>query len=226
MEESAGEARKGESAAHRALKQLASAWARTHRFDLTATEVRLPRSAYRADVAAATPRQLGSQAVTAVFECKVSRADFLRDAAIEEATRRKVKQLSERLEVLNELIGGHRPDLRRGDTLFPEFECIDLRGSRHATHTALTKSLRAAQAALYEGTKFSRLTRWRAANFLYLVVESSDLASPHEIPSGWGLLVRRGEELQCERPPLRHEVTVDERVALLERIAARARFAL
>ena len=66
----------GEGRAHRELKQLAVAWARANRLTLTGTEVRLPRSAYRADVAAATSRQLGPNAVTAVFECKASRARF------------------------------------------------------------------------------------------------------------------------------------------------------
>ena len=214
---------KGESQAHRELKLLAIAWARAHRLSLTGTEVRLPRSSYRADVAAATPRQLGPQAVTAVFECKASRVDFLRDSAAEAATQEKVRALTDRLDALNRLIGVHRPDLRRGEELFPEFDCIDLRGNRHATHTALTKSLRAAQAALYEGTKFARLARWRAANFLYLVVDSADLARAHEIPAGWGLLIRRDAELHCVRPPLRHEVRVEDRIALLERLAARAR---
>lgn len=213
----------GESQAHRELKELAIAWARANRLSLTGTEVRLPRSSYRADVAAATPRQLGPQAVTAVFECKGSRADFLRDAAMEAATREKVRALAQRLDVLNRLIGVHHPDLRRGEELFPEFDCVDLRGSRHATHTAVTKALRAAQVALYEGTKFAKLARWRAANFLYLVVESADLASAHEIPAGWGLLVRRESALHCLRPPLRHEVRLEDRIALLERLAARAR---
>ena len=213
----------GESAAHRELKQLAVAWARANRLSLTGTEVRLPRSSYRADVAAATPRQLGPTAVTAVFECKASRADFLRDAAPESATRDKILTMTARLEALNQLIGAHRPDLRRGEELFPEFDCIDLRGSRHATHTALRKELHAAQVALYEGTKFAKLARWRAATFLYVVVESADLAAAHEIPAGWGWLVRREDSLHCLRPPVRHEVGVAARVALLERLAARAR---
>jgi len=216
----------GETVAHRDLKRMAAEWARANRLSLTATEVRLPRSSYRADVAAATPRQLGDRAVTAVFECKVSRADFLRDAAAEAATERKVKDLTARLESLNQLIGQHRPDLRRGDELFPEFECIDLRGSRHASHTAVTRSLRAAQAALYEGTKFAKLARWRSANFLYLVVDTVELAHPHEVPAGWGLLVRKLDVLECVRAPLRHEVPLAHRIALLEQLAARARFAL
>ena len=214
---------RGESQSHRELKLLTIAWARANRLSLTGTEVRLPRSAYRADVAAATPRQLGPQAVTAVFECKASRLDFLRDAAAEKATEEKVRALTERLDALNRLIGGHRPDLRRGEELFAEFDCIDLRGSRHATHTTVSRALRAAQTALYAGTKFAKLARWRSANFLYLVVASADLAHAHEIPAGWGLLVRRGEALDCVRPPLRHEVRVEDRIALLERLAARAR---
>ena len=212
-----------EGAAHRELKLLTVAWARANRLALTGTEIRLPRSSYRADVAAATPRQLGAQAVTAVFECKTSRADFLRDAAGEDATRKKVEALTARLDALNRLIGEHRPDLRRGEELFPEFDCIDLRGNRHATHAVLTKTLRAAQVALYEGTKFAKLARWRAANFLYLVVETTDLASDHEIPAGWGLLVREGGELRCRRSPVRHEIRLEDRIALLERLAARAR---
>ena len=213
----------GESRTHRELKQLAVAWARANRLSLAGTEVRLPRSSYRADVAAATPRQLGSQAVTAVFECKASRTDFLRDAAAESATREKILALSARLDALNQLIGVHRPDLRRGEELFPEFECIDLRGSRHATHTAVRRELHAAQVALYEGTKFAKLARWRSANFLYLVVESADLAAAHEIPAGWGCLVRRDATLACVRPPVRHEVSLAARIALLERLASRAR---
>ena len=58
-----------------------------------------------------------------------------------------------------------RPDLRRGETLFPEFDGIDLRGARHDTYRALERTLRAAQVALYAGTKFAKLAnrrlKWR-----------------------------------------------------------------
>ncbi|WP_438480368.1 hypothetical protein [Oleiharenicola lentus] len=213
----------GESLAHRELKRLAVEWARARRLMLCGSEVRLPRSNYRADVAAATPRQLSGNAVTAVFECKASRSDFLRDSADERATVATVQSLSERLHALNQLIGTHRPDLRLGEELFPEFDCIDLRGSRHDTHRAVTKALAAAQNALYEGTKFSKLTRWRAATFLYLVVDHATLVHGHEVPAGWGLLIREGEQLHCVIAPVRQETKLEERIALLERIASRAR---
>lgn len=210
-----------ESPAHGELKRLALEWARAHRLALAAMEVRLPRSAYRADVAAATPRVLASNALTAVFECKASRADFLRDSAPETETASSVARLRERLDHLHALIGSHRPDLRRSEELFPEFEAFDLRGLRHRTHDRLEARLAAAQRKLQEGTKFSKLGRWRSASLLYLVGEEG-LFAPHEIPAGWGLLVRRGASLELAIKPCLRDTTAQERVALLERIAAAA----
>lgn len=212
---------RAESAAHRELKRLALAWARSQRLALAAAEVRLPRSGYRADAAAATPRCLGSRARTAVFECKVSRADFLRDSAREAGAAGEITQLAERLATLRELIGGHRPDLRRGEALFAEFDAFDLRGLRHDTHDRLTAELRTAQRKLQEGTKFAKLGRWRSASLLYLVVEEG-IMDVSEAPDGWGVLVRRGEGLDMVGRPCLNETTAEERVALLERIAAAA----
>jgi hypothetical protein len=212
-------ARCSESAAHRGLKRLARAWARAHRLVLSAEEVRLPRSGYRADVAAATPRCLSSAALTAVFECKVSRADFRRDSARETGAVRQIAALAERLRALRELIGAHRPDLRRGETLLADFDSYDLRGLRHDTHDRLAAELRTAQRRFQDGTKFAKLGRWRAASLLYVVAEEGIL-DPHELPDGWGLLVRRGEGLEPVSPPCLNETTPEERVALLERIAA------
>ncbi|HEY0864012.1 MAG TPA: hypothetical protein VGD97_07910 [Lacunisphaera sp.] len=209
----------GETAAHRALKRLALDWAGRHRLLLAATEVRLPRSGYRADVAAATPRVLSDGAVTAVFECKVSRADFLRDSAREAGAAERLVRMSERLMALRALIGAHRPDLRRREELFPEFDAVDLRGLKHETHERLQAEYRTAQRKLHEGTKFARLARWRAASLLYLVTEEG-ICRHHEVPDGWGLLVRCGERLELTVQPCRHDTTPEERVALVERIAA------
>jgi len=210
---------RSESAAHRELKRLALEWAVARRLVLAATEVRLPRSGYRADVAAATPRALTANAFTAVFECKASRADFLRDNAPEAGVAEKIAQLCERLAVLRTLIGSHRPDLRRGEELFPEFDGFDLRGLRHQTHDQLEAELGTLQRKLQEGTKFAKLGRWRAANMLYLVSEEG-LFATHELPDGWGLLVRRGEGLELTVKPCLRDTTAAERVALIERIAA------
>lgn len=208
-----------ESLAHRELKRLALAWAAGKRLLLGATEVRLPRSNYRADVAAATPRSLSAGGFTAVFECKASRADFLTDSAPELGAREAIVALRERLTALRALIAGHRPDLRRGEELFAEFDAYDLRGLRHETHDRLSAELQTAQRKLFEGTKFAKLARWRAASLLYLVTEEG-IAADHEIPDGWGWLVRRGESLEQRIQPCLRPTTPAERVALVERIAA------
>ena len=210
---------RGESAAHRELKRLALAWALHHRLVLAATEVRLPRSNYRADVAAATPRTFAANAFTAVFECKVSRADFLRDSAPEVGAEVAIARLSERLISLRALIGSHRPDLRRSEELFSEFDAFDLRGLRHRTHDELESELRLAQRKLHECTKFAKLGRWRAASLLYVVAEDG-LFVPYEVPDGWGLLVRREGALELDLKPCLRDTTPNERFALVERIAA------
>lgn len=208
-----------ESPAHRELKRLALAWALDHRLRLAAREVRLPRSGYRADVAAATPRVLRAGALTAVLECKASRADFLRDSAPEAGAAENIARLQARLAALRTLIAGHRPDLRRDEELFPEFDAVDLRGLRHATHDRLETELRVAERKLHEGTKFAKLARWRAASLLYLVAEEG-ICDARELPDGWGLLVRRGAALEPAVRPCLRETTPEERVALIERIAA------
>lgn len=209
----------GESLAHRELKRLAVAWALEHRLVLCGTEVRLPRSGYRADVAAAMPRISSPAACTAVFECKASRTDFRRDAAPETETAAEVSELRLRLTTLRAAIGVHRPDLRCGEELFAMFDAIDLRGVRHETHARLTRELRARERQLLEGTKFARLARWQSASLLYLVAEP-DVLAPAELPDGWGLLERAGDSLVLRVKPCLHETTMDERVAFLERIAA------
>jgi hypothetical protein len=212
---------RGESVAHRELKRLAVTWALAHRLVLCGTEVRLPRSGYRADVAAAMPRITSPAACTAVFECKASRADFRRDAAPENETTAEVAGLRVRVAALREAIGAHRPDLRRGEELFAMFDAVDLRGVKHEMHTRLTRELRVRERRLLEGTKFSRLARWRSATLLYLVAEPDVLASA-ELPDGWGLLERVGEQLVLRVKPCLHETSAEERVALVERIAASA----
>jgi hypothetical protein len=109
----------GETPAHVLLKGLALRWAREHRLPLAAAEVRIPRSGYRADAVAASAHPAAAAGRVAVFECKQAREDLLRDCADEPGLQRRARELGARLAELRALIGGHRPDLRRGETLFP-----------------------------------------------------------------------------------------------------------
>lgn len=209
---------KGETEAHRGLKRLALGWAQANGFCVAACEVRVPKSGYRADLAACS---LGAERRTAVFECKQARGDLLKDARREDEARKKVAELTTRLRTLEELIGGHRPDLRRGEALFPEFDAWDFSGIEHETHRRVIAELAMWQERVACGTKFAKLWRWRAADYFYLVSEEGIFAEA-EIPAGWGLLVRRGEGLELVRKPVWAEASPEARTGLAECIGISA----
>jgi hypothetical protein len=208
----------GETKKHQELKRQALAWAQADGFVIAATEVRVPKSGYRADVAAGARGPAGR---TAIFECKQARADLLKDARGEVEARERVAELAMRLRKLEALIGEHRPDLRRGESLFPEFDAWDLSGLEHATHRCVVAELATWQQRLQRGTKFAKLFRWRAADFLYLVSEKGIFAEA-EVPAGWGLLVRRGDALELARRPVWTESWAEARAALWDNIALAA----
>jgi hypothetical protein len=211
-----------ETEKHARLKTLALAWAQANGFAICAPEVRVPRSGYRADVAAIARGPVGR---TAVFECKQSRADLLKDAHAEAATRARLAELTERRRTLEHLFTVHRPDLRRGEALWPEYDAWDFSSLEHRAYRGVLDELETVQRRVLRGTKFSKMFRYRCADFLYLVVEDGIFADA-EIPAGWGLLVRRttdaGEELARVRAPVDLDAPPVQRTALLEMIALAA----
>ena len=209
---------RGETKAHAELKALAFTWARANGFPIAAFEVRVPASGYRADVAAASRHPGAPAGAIALFECKQSRADFLRDEADEPKIRVRGSEIAQRLAALRALIAVHRPDLRRGESLFAEYDCYDLGDLRHETLHRLEHELAVLQRKIIAAVKFSRLRKYGAADFLYLVTEPGIVVA-HEIPEGWGLLVRDGPALALRQPPVRHALTPARRLAWLETLA-------
>ncbi|MBM3853872.1 MAG: hypothetical protein FJ399_12060 [Verrucomicrobia bacterium] len=191
---------------------------------MCATEVHVPRSGYRADVAAIGR---GSGGRAALFECKQARTDLLKDAPAEIATRRELAALLDRRRKLEELLAVHRPDLRRSDALWPEYASWDFAGLEHRSYQAVLAAIETRQRRVLRGMKFSKMFRYRSADFLYLVVEEGIVAEA-EIPAGWGLLERTRaaegaeEALRLVRAPVRLETTEAQRRALLEAVAVAA----
>lgn len=208
----------GETQAHRTLKRLALSWARADGLVIAGFEVRIPHSGYRADVAAASRHPMGREGRVALFECKQGRADFLRDQADETGTRTQATALATRVQALRAAVASHRPDLRRGETLFPEFDSYDFAGLRHDTLHGLEHELEGLQQKLLTSIKFSRLHTYQAADLLYLVTEPGIMAA-HEVPNGWGWLVREGDALVLAQPPVRLAPRPEQRLAWLESIA-------
>jgi hypothetical protein len=206
---------RGETEHHRQLKALTLAWAQANGFAICGLEVRVPKSGYRADVAGCSR---GRERRTAVFECKQARSDLLKDAHAEARTRERLAELIARRRSLEDMLALHRPDLRRGEALWPEYDTWDFSGLEHRAYRGLLAELATVQRRVLRGTKFAKMFRYRCADFLYLVVEENIFAEA-EIPAGWGLLVRGGGELKLARPPTRLDPAATQRAALLESIA-------
>ena len=188
---------------------MALAWARTAGFALAAVEVRVPRSGFRADVAAAR-----ADGTPAVRERQQSRADRRTDPHAAPAVLPARAAAGARRRSLEELLAGHRPDLRRGEALWPEFDDWDFSALEHTGHRRLLRRLETLRRRRREGTKFSRMARYRCADELYLVLED-DIFARAELPAGWGVLVRAGPGLELRCPAGRLEVAPRQREALL-----------
>jgi len=221
----------GETLKHSSLKALARSWAREQGMSLAAPEVSFPHRKFRVDVAACCPaRKAPSRTpatsiisvlkAAAVFECKQVRSDLIRDNKKREMLTRRLKTLEARRLKLEALLQVHLPHLANGESLLPEFDSYRLREYRHEGYRKLMKEIVIAKKGVFHGTKFDRLLSYRLANLHYLVVEEALLQS-HEVPTGWGLLVRAGEALQLVSKPTWQDIAVEVQLIFLQRIAAR-----
>ena len=214
----------GESAAHRGLKRAALVWAQQQGYTACAYEVRVPRSNYRADVAAYRPAAAdGEIGVSAIFECKQSRPDYLSDARPVRETLDRLAECRRRMAELERLLGVHHPSLRRGETLFPEFDSHDFDQLQHQGYRKLVREVSLLESRLHGKTKFDKMVKWRSASVLYAVVAPGVMAE-HEVPRSWGLLECAAPgDPDCELSLLRQPEFLDasdgQRLDLLQRLA-------
>lgn len=188
------EFRRGETAAHLRLKRLALLWAQANGYTACAVEVRLPRSRFRADVAAYGCDGNGER--TAIFECKQSSADLRRDNVCA-ADRTRLRTVLHRREIIERNLRVHFPALRRGEALFPEYDSYDFEALNHAAHARVMRELNALHKRVSDCTKFETMARYRCANQLFVVV-AGNLANSYVAPEGWGVLVERGDRLELQ----------------------------
>jgi len=208
----------GETARHSRLKRLAFLWAQAHGYSACAMEVTLPQCRYRADVAAyrPQPKKIGS---TAIFECKQALCDLRRDNCHSNTARERLEALCHRRQILETRLRVHYPNLRNGDSLFPEFDSHDFTAIGHRGYARVLCQLKAQQNRLYDCTKFDKLIRYRCAN-LYLLVLPMELFRDSEVPVGWGALVESDGAFTLMRRPVWQETTPENRIRFLQRIAA------
>ena len=120
---------------------------------------------------------------------------------------------------LESLLKIHYPSLRNGDGLWPEYETVAFDKAEHAPYRKVMKELATVSRQLLGQTKMESLMKWQAANLHYLVVEPG-VVEAHEIPVGWGLLMREGQRLELRVRPEWRDVDEATRLTFLHRIAA------
>ena len=226
----------GETENHKKLKRLSFSWAGEQGYSCRGFEISLPHSGYRADVAAYKPASESravafqgrafhqAQAIvgtTAVFECKQSRADLLKDSCRAEKTRDRLKQLHERRMVLERLLRIHCPSAANGDSLFQEYESYNFEAAGHKGYRRVLSEISGLQNALLRKNKLEKLIRYRCANLFYLVTVDGIIAE-YELPLNCGLLVMEGDSLKVIRKPIWQESPEGSRLAVLQRIALAA----
>lgn len=213
-----------ESARHLELKRLALAWSQARGFRVAAAEVSVPHFRARLDVAACrieSRARAGVITATAIFECKQARADFLRDSRSRTRTLERLAALHVRKLRHEATLRPFYLSLHHGDALFPELDGCDFIRTGDESYLQLMAEMATLTTRLHAQTKFDDLLRWRAANLCYVVAEP-EVAAAHELPTGWGLLVRDGDALQLAAPPLWQDVTDAQRQTLLQRTAIAA----
>ena len=217
--DSLGKNGRGETEAHRRLKRLALIWAQGRGYSACAVEVTLPRCRYRADVAAYRRDRNGLRS-TAVFECKQARQDLRRDNGCATAIAERLETVHRRRQVLEKHLRIHYPALRLRESLFAEFDSHDFGAINHRGYNNVVREIGALQNRLFDATKFEKLARYCCANLFFLVLPN-ELWRDSEVPVGWGALVESGGELVLMRKAQWHDVTPENEVRFLERIAMR-----
>jgi len=142
-----------------------------------------------------------------------------RDNGCSAVTAKRLEKVFQRRQVLEKNLRIHYPALRIPESLFSDFDSYNFAAIEHRGYAGVLRELKALQNRLFDCTKFERLIRYRCANLFFLVVSKGLFREP-EIPFGWGALIESEGELVLVRKPLWHDVTLANRLKLLERIAA------
>jgi hypothetical protein len=133
----------------------------------------------------------------------------------------RLKALHERKARVEEELHLFYPSIRNGDSLFPEYETLDFTRPGYERYERVMMEISRLSAHLHANTKFDRLAEWGVANLRYIVAEQAALDA-HELPAGWGLLLREGDTLHLAIKPIWREVGDEHRFALFQRIALAA----
>ena len=167
-------------------------------------------SKYCADIAAfwSSPgaKRLMAPDKTVIVEIRRNREQCWPDCSRQEELLPLLREKKNEKASLEAMLRKTEPELKDGDTLFPEFENWNYKLTKNRAYHKCLKQLEEIEHALYKGSRFEQIRRAYVADYLYLAVPTGTVA-PEELADGWGLininpdmtaeLVKKAEKWDC-----------------------------
>ena len=167
-------------------------------------------SKYRADIAAfwSSPakKRLMAPDKTVIVEIRRNREQCWPDCSRQEELLPLLREKKNEKASMEAMLRETEPDLKDGDTLFPEFENWNYKLTKNRAYHKCLRQLEEIEHALYKGSRFEQIRRAYVADYLYLAVPTGTVA-PEELADGWGLininpdmtaeLVKKAEKWDC-----------------------------
>lgn len=168
------------------------------------------------------PRRLLVPRQTVIVELRQRRKECWPDATNSSSLLPRYRELKEQRLKLEAGIREHEPELRRTDTLFPEFSDWDYERSRDPVYMETLRELKRVARALYKGTSFEAIRAASLADLLYLAVPAKAV-HPYELADGWGLLwVTRDLKVHVAAKAEDQRCQPDNRLHLVQNVAQAA----
>ena len=168
------------------------------------------------------PVQLLQPCRTTIIQCYLSREECWPDFSRSSELLPRLRELKERLRLLEVSIRTQEPELRDGGSLFEEYAVWHYEESGNPDYHRLKREIGKTEHALYQGTQFERIRQAALTDDLYLAVPAG-LIQPEELADGWGLLwVDENLGVELAQPPHPRDCLAANRLHLIQNIAAAA----
>ena len=175
----------------REMKRAILAWLIPEKPSGMALNVPTRVSKYCADIAAfwSSPakKRLMAPTKTLIVEIRKSREQCWPDCARQEELLPLLRKTKEEKASIEAILRREEPELKDGDTLFPEFESWNYKLTKKRKYHKCLKQLEEIEHALYKGSRFEQIRRAHVADYLYLAVPTGTV-QPDELADGWGLI--------------------------------------
>ena len=212
------------------MKRAVLAWLVPQKPSGMALNVPTRVSKYCADIAAfwSSPavKRLMAPDKTMIVEVRRNREQCWPDCSRQEELLPMLREKKDEKASIEAMLRKTEPELKEGDTLFPEFESWNYKQTKNRTYHKCLKQLEEIEHALYKGSRFEQIRRAHVADYLYLAVPAGTV-SPNEMADGWGLVnIKPDMSIELVKEADRWDCPDRNKLHLIQHIAAACRKSL